>query len=1844
MKRNMRKFTSMALAVAMLASPVLSNVNAMSVFASDDSVQISTDVMDSSEVSVETPVTLDEPETDAIDVQSVSKVQASVSVKDADIVVDDTDALYAGDSVSLHVDASNQLDADTSLKLYFWNYSGDLSEDKDEWSSVLTDPAVDLFFTDLDDDSKLPVSVQTADGEFVSGTAQLKRDSDQNDAVTARYLDVVVPAGGIVDFDVTVSSASPLDLVVVPIMMENEETVLFDAASISWIEQEITVETEPATDTTEEIVIDTEENTESVVIEPESETESESETETDAIDISEPETAEEVTEAPTETDSTEDITIETEDTEIEETELETTVPSESETNEIDIVVPDETESETTVDIEEPVTETEEVGIESEVPVTEEETEEVPATEEETESASYFMEPVEGTEELNESDFASMRLVVLTSNPDAILDQANVIANYDSIYLLQYESVQQAMNAYMYYQTVAEAVEPDAVLETASDGSSGSEVLPEVTEEENPIAALSVEGDSPAVQTTNERVIALIDTGAQLGTNVIDQVSLIDDVMYGNGHGDEMVSAIVSQNPNAKILSIRAMGDDGKGTVSAVVAGIEYAIAQNVDIINLSLYAKTNLLNSVLEAEIQKAVAAGIEVVGAAGNDGEDAAGYMPGSVAVAWIIGSCNLNGVRVTESNYGGTVDYYVVGRTTSESAAKFTGYISANGTDNISAEDLIFSDAMESEDEVVDGGSYNLTSKFNTDGGYVDIRVDDGYFDSFYPTDEEGFSVPVEPDQHLYFDLYAYAGYGIESYVLRNTDTGDVIMEGSDLVDEDRYDFMIEWTSDCNMQLEVNFVEDDSHIAVSHRWELLYVANTLVRNVGSEFDPSTYFDDLSSYVREGDQVELVYSDVNPNETGLYTTVYHVSNDTEYFAIRRPVEIVEPDSTSRNYFVTFLSDVSNGMNANVERLDYNAGEEVVFAVTPADGNTISNVTGYLADEEEAENLFFGDEFEVSPTEGKSVEEFTNLENAVFMNENTQYYRFTMPEDDVYVFVSVNDGSLSVAADGDAADDELDKFTLNQTSETRWYYNSKVTPKARGTRFRTVTFKWRDDDGVSHTQTNRAYCLQPALQCPFNGATQDFRASQGSVVALSDGGVVSKGLYYLYKGPGWNKDIEDSDGNVVNMKDILDKYAPQSGGGNPSGNTGEKGYYALTHFILGYCYSRTSERLWNYEDDGKSGEVWNARGKKWLEEIRQQLIKMPKPTVMLRHGRDDMTSGTIDKSELLTMSNGKLRTYTLRYYTYVDNIAVVTLPSGVSMIVDDLGNREQTGRVTLKGGQAFWLIFDLNTYTKKTYDFTLRTKYAVNYEGWKIKTGAGLQDVGFAYFTGEKTIGLDVELPEQSRIQIKKTTANGGWNDALKGAQFTLYEGSSALATVTINSSAYHTFNYDCQIGHTYTIRETKTPSGFVTASPITCAINSSNYKATYSYSIANIQQVKLQITKQSSAPSDILNLSSYSVQGAQFGIYTNSACTNKIGTLTSGADGKTSTFTLPCTSAGNYTYYVREDVAPAGHKRNTTPVSVSVSLPANGGTTKQVTIKNDPEFPTVSALVEKLDNKGWPVIGAQFQVRFYDSTWADTGKLMKTWVLQSDDRGYVYMDDTHKISGPDFYRFNGQIVIPKGYLTIQEIKAPAQYIMDTTIYNWNTTGQTLTMRRIANDLHPCQIRLKKFDANGTSPLANVEFELTFVKASETLKSEVKPYRPLLKEGQSVTYKTNSAGEVTFSNLDQGQYKITEVKTVEGHTLLKEPIVVTLPITMTTAEAAANGADTSQGTPDSGYSNKWFFYDCLYEVTNDYNFTMPSAGSTGTWTFGYIGLGVVAVVGVGVLIYTRRKGRKRPVS
>ena len=302
---------------------------------------------------------------------------------------------------------------------------------------------------------------------------------------------------------------------------------------------------------------------------------------------------------------------------------------------------------------------------------------------------HFLEKADGVDELNADEFASARLIVMTDTESGIVDKEHLIGAYGSIYLLQYKDAAQAMNAYMYYKENAEAVEPDAKITAASetDEVDVTDETKAMTKDDNAVAVLNNEESSSKVSVysgnSRGKVIALIDTGASESKNVIDRVSLIDDVLNGGTHGDDMVSNIVSQDSDAKILSIRALGNDGYGTYSAVVSAVEYAINSGVGIINLSMYSPKTLATSVLEAEIQKAIDDGITVVGAAGNDGKDAAGYVPGAIDDAYIIGAATTDGIRVAKSNYGQAVDYYVAADTTSEAAAQFTGYVSKNGLD---------------------------------------------------------------------------------------------------------------------------------------------------------------------------------------------------------------------------------------------------------------------------------------------------------------------------------------------------------------------------------------------------------------------------------------------------------------------------------------------------------------------------------------------------------------------------------------------------------------------------------------------------------------------------------------------------------------------------------------------------------------------------------------------------------------------------------------------------------------------------------------------------------------------------------------------------------------------------------------------------------------------------------------------------------------------------------------------------------------------------------------------------------------------------------------------------------
>ena len=86
---------------------------------------------------------------------------------------------------------------------------------------------------------------------------------------------------------------------------------------------------------------------------------------------------------------------------------------------------------------------------------------------------------------------------------------------------------------------------------------------------------------------------------------------------------------------------------------------------------------------------------------------------------------------------------------------------------------------------------------------------------------------------------------------------------------------------------------------------------------------------------------------------------------------------------------------------------------------------------------------------------------------------------------------------------------------------------------------------------------------------------------------------------------------------------------------------------------------------------------------------------------------------------------------------------------------------------------------------------------------------------------------------------------------------------------------------------------------------------------------------------------------------------------------------------------------------------------------------------------------------------------------------------------------------------------------------------------------------------------------------------------------------------------TNNSGEIKFDGLIPDTYKIVETKTKAGNTLLKEPLSVTIPLTVTQTEVDKENIDTSKAIKQG---NNYYFYHLTYEIKNDARLKLPSTG------------------------------------
>ena len=148
--------------------------------------------------------------------------------------------------------------------------------------------------------------------------------------------------------------------------------------------------------------------------------------------------------------------------------------------------------------------------------------------------------------------------------------------------------------------------------------------------------------------------------------------------------------------------------------------------------------------------------------------------------------------------------------------------------------------------------------------------------------------------------------------------------------------------------------------------------------------------------------------------------------------------------------------------------------------------------------------------------------------------------------------------------------------------------------------------------------------------------------------------------------------------------------------------------------------------------------------------------------------------------------------------------------------------------------------------------------------------------------------------------------------------------------------------------------------------------------------------------------------------------------------------------------------------------------------------------------------------------------------------------------------------------------------------------------------------------------------ASGTGPdpyAAEVTFENESVRGSVEITKFKENKKDVL---QGVTFKlqsldativeektTGADGKVLFSDLMPGRYTITETKTADGYTLLKDPIEVSIPYGVEEQKAKDDGLDVSKAVL---YKGTYYYYDLKFEVADEATFVVPMTGFFDHWT------------------------------
>ncbi len=132
----------------------------------------------------------------------------------------------------------------------------------------------------------------------------------------------------------------------------------------------------------------------------------------------------------------------------------------------------------------------------------------------------------------------------------------------------------------------------------------------------------------------------------------DQDGRIDEAL---GHGSHVAGIVALVAPEARILPLRVLDDDGRGEAYDIARAIDLAVARGARVMNLSLGMLVE--DRLIDEALERAVACGVVVFASAGNWGAENPEEFPAHESDAFAVAATNPASLPASFTSFGSHV-----------------------------------------------------------------------------------------------------------------------------------------------------------------------------------------------------------------------------------------------------------------------------------------------------------------------------------------------------------------------------------------------------------------------------------------------------------------------------------------------------------------------------------------------------------------------------------------------------------------------------------------------------------------------------------------------------------------------------------------------------------------------------------------------------------------------------------------------------------------------------------------------------------------------------------------------------------------------------------------------------------------------------------------------------------------------------------------------------------------------------------------------------------------------------------------------------------------------------------